>query len=109
MNTKIKAFNGDITYAVPSSPVEFMEFWEQKIAIVPDAYLSTTRIELEVCEMYGDGQLELVISYTRPENEMEQQARVERKERHAGRTKTREIELLRQLQAKYGDVKESEK
>ena len=105
MDKRIQIFNQDVQYELPELASEFMAFWQEKIDVIPEEFLSTARIELEGGEEYGCGATNAVISYVRPETAQElQNKKDEKSQQEQARTKI-EIEQLKRLQAKYGVIK----
>jgi hypothetical protein len=102
---RIIAYTHDsIIDVVPTKPKEFFEWWTDKLNAVPPEYRHTTKIELEVMENYDYHTLELQVIYTRPESREEAAKREDEELMRESRVRAKELEQLKRLKAKYGEV-----
>ena len=65
---------------VPTDGVAFLSFWQNELAQIPVAYLSTVKIEYEAEQSYDLHYVEACISYSRPftEEELSEHARLQK-------------------------------
>ena len=94
---KIIVFKEDCEYKIPTSPVEFMQFWADKINIIPEEFINTATIEIDIEDDYGFQSLILEISYTRPETNQEYESRIFKERQMDDKLKQKELKLLKLL------------
>lgn len=99
LKTIIVCDEKDLEDTIPDTPQEFLDFWQQKIDLIPEQYLSATGIELAT--EWDSGAITLSISYDRPETEDEKIAREYRDSNIAKEVRRRDLATLAELQAKY--------
>lgn len=90
-----------------TKPDEFIKWFQDKIALVPEEYRDTIEILLDSSRSGGgddDTDPEIVISYKRPETDEEMEKRIESDERYNNRRRKLEIEQYKKLKEKYGDI-----
>jgi hypothetical protein len=67
----------DLTFNIicelPSNPAEFLQFWREKIELIPQEYRQNAKVNSE----FGEGYLDFSITYTRPETKDEEAFRLE--------------------------------
>lgn len=98
----VVVFEDEVNYELPKNPKEFLKCFEDNINMIPDEYIDSSRIELEVETMYGDSaNLNLTITYTRPETDEEKERRLEKENMNKARIRQIELETLRRLKEKY--------
>jgi hypothetical protein len=77
--------SGDMDGEFPTKPALFMQFWKEKLDLVPEEHRGTTEIYLAVDEF----SLDFSLTYTRPETADEERIRLEcarsREKRIAGK------------------------
>jgi hypothetical protein len=105
MKNKIKVVVFDDTEMngiLPTTPEGFMGFWQEKIALIPDEFMETARIELETDYGYdGCRWLTCAISYIRLENDEEEAKRLKREDALRKDIEAKELRQLDTLKAKY--------
>jgi len=74
-NKTIKVYESDSCYDIPGKADEFMAFWQRKIDKIPAEFKESARIEIEAVSFYDSALLEVEISYTRPETDVEMSVR----------------------------------
>lgn len=91
------------SYWPPEDAVGCVAWFQNLLEAVPQEYLHTAKIDIGNYKEYDDAYAQIRISYTRPETDAEEAER-ERRERAAEEAaRNRELQLLAQLQAKYGE------
>jgi len=105
MNMKnVIVFETDDLEDIPERPDEFINFWKEKIDLIPIEFKNAAEITLEPDVRWDCGYLEFKIIYKRPETEEEASARMNSNEMQEENKKKREIAALIRLKAKYPDV-----
>jgi len=99
----IEVFNEEYP-DIPEKADKFMEFWQEKINLIPEEHRGTAVIEIEAGESWGSPYLNTTVRYKRPETDEEKDAREGRIAAQSNAQRDREIEQLRKLKEKYGDV-----
>lgn len=89
---------------IPEKADKFMEFWQEKINLIPEEHRGTAEIELEADESYGSPYLNVTVRYKRPETDEETVAREGRVLAQNDARRNREIAQMKRLKEKYGDV-----
>jgi hypothetical protein len=89
-------------YDLPSSPEEFLKWWSDKFALVPDEYKATINIDCSTSTYYDGSQFEVKISYKRLETDAEEAARLNNEDNHRKFIENQELCQLEKLKAKYG-------
>lgn len=104
MKKDVKVFVWDYEHemkGMPTKPDEFIKFWQDKIALVPEEYRDSTKIEVDANFYYDHASLEMFVSYRRPETDSEYDVRIEAERLEQRRLKARELSKLEELKAKY--------
>lgn len=101
MEITVMVFKDD-DIEVPESPEAFMEFWQEKIDLIPKEFLSTAKVDLDCQERWGSAYLELEISYRREETPQELAIRKGQESKRVSELEIRERTQLAKLQEKYG-------
>lgn len=100
---EVTVFNDDdISCELPEKPDEFMAWWQDKLDMVPVEYKASAKIEVECYEGYGSGQLEVTVSYTRPENDEEVAKRELRERKNQELQERQELCEFERLKEKLG-------
>lgn len=100
---KIVVFEDDsCAYDLPSKPEEFLEWWSDKFALVPEEYRETTNIDCSTSTSYDCAQFEVEISYTRFETDVEEAARLKKEADRKKFVENQELCQLEKLRVKYG-------
>ena len=88
-------------YELPSTPKEFLNWWEGKINLVPEEYKETTFIDCETEINWEVAQFQVKIGYIRPETCEEEAIRIKNEEDRLKFIENRELCQLEKLKAKY--------
>jgi hypothetical protein len=88
----------DTIFEFPSNPVKFLQFWIEKIEVVPEEYRRDAKVEAEL----EDGYLNFSLSYFRPETADEKRIRLERAEVDKKRITDRDLAAYNRLKEKLG-------
>jgi trehalose-6-phosphatase len=88
----------------PSDAKGFMTWLQKIMNDIPDEYLSTAKIELGSTMRYEDSYATITFSYTRMETDEEEAEREQRAAAEVELRRAREMRLLAELQAKYGNA-----
>lgn len=76
---RVEAYKENCNYEIPTNPKEFMEFWQDKISLIPDGFMDIAEIEVEAGFCYDHcAELNVTISYDRDETDEEETARLKR-------------------------------
>ena len=89
-------------YDLPENPKDFIDWWSEKFALVPEEYRDTTRIDCETSSYYDSTQFGVTISYTRLENDEEEAVRIKKEDDRQKFVENQELCQLGKLKAKYG-------
>ena len=73
-DTTVTIIAGVYSCFIPETATAFISFWESKIAMVPAEFIDTARIEIKPNE-YDEADLDVTVTYVRPENDEEVAAR----------------------------------
>jgi hypothetical protein len=90
-----------------AKPDEFFKWFQDKLALVPEEYRESARIEIDSTtggENDGSSNPEINISYLRPETDLEMESRITRYKESIKRREEQEIELYKRYKDKYGDI-----
>lgn len=79
-----------------------IEYLNEVLTSVPEAYRDDAYIEVEADEYYGSISIDVSAGYFRPETEDEVENRLLDAERYSDRQRYHELKTLAFLQAKYG-------
>lgn len=102
MKKKIVIFKEESSYDIPEKASEFIAYFQEKIATIPDECLETARIEIEADVAWDWPQLSVEIYYERDETEEEAIQREQQKANREAQTKSRELAELERIKKKYG-------
>lgn len=100
---EVKVFHDmDMIYTIPEEPEEFLEFWKDKFKLIPEEFKDSGRISLEQNHGYSDEiELEVTISYSRPETKEEINTRLKKVKDREHFTENQELCELVRLRKKY--------
>ena len=70
--TKKIVISNDDNYDLPDNLIQFIEYFQEKLSIIPEEYREFADIEIDCCEYSG----EFKVSYTRDETDEEQSKRL---------------------------------
>lgn len=87
----------------PKEAVDFLQWFQDKIATVPDEFRPAVMIEINSYIAYGSSEPEILISYERDETPSEFAERERDRLAHNAAEERRERAKLAELRAKYGD------
>lgn len=105
MKNKVKVVvfeHDDIGDDIPTSPREFIEFWENKINMIPAEYFEESAIELKGETISGNDYLGVFISYNRDETDEEEIKRLDDIATRCIFVESQERKQLAILRKKYG-------
>jgi hypothetical protein len=86
---------------LPSTPKEFLSWWQEKIDLVPEEYRDTTFIDCETNISWEFAQFQVKIGYKRPETSEEEAIRIKDEKEKQKIIENRELCLLEKLKSKY--------
>lgn len=98
---KIIVFKKTI-YSTPSKPTEFMDFWQEKIDLIPIEFIDNAKIDVFPETFYEGASIQVEISYIRNETDKEKALRMEREEGKRRHFEDQELSLYKELSKKYG-------
>ena len=98
----VTVFKEDCNYDLPTKPDEFIAFFEEKIALVPNEYRDSARVEVEADIYYDSTKLNVMVSYKRLETDEEENARLKREKEQKAWKENQELCQLEKLKEKYG-------
>ena len=86
---------------IPTKADEFMEFWQDKLKLIPDEFMESALIDIDEIEEYGASYLRAKVTYKRPKTE--QELAFDRKEASVlrGIQEAADLRHLARLKAKY--------
>ena len=88
----------DTMFEFPSDPAKFLQFWIEKIEVVPEEYRHDAKVEAEL----EDGYLNFSLIYFRPETADEERVRLECAEVDKKRITDRDLAAYNRLKEKLG-------
>lgn len=101
---KVVVFESDsCVYNLPDKPQQFIEWWADKFALIPEEYKSKGHVECEAWTDDGIAQLGVTVSYLRLETDEEEYERVRKEDSKRQYIEDQERSLLRHLKAKYSE------
>ncbi len=95
--TKVRVYRDDCL-CLEEGPVEFLKFFEEKIALIPDEYKDVAIVSLDSYAEWDCPYTDFEIYYIRPESEEDRQERKREEEEQEAEREKRElanIELMR--------------
>jgi hypothetical protein len=95
---KVKVYEKDDFYEVPSNAKEFILFFQEKIDLIPDQFKDSAFIEIDSRTYCDSSYINIDIHYFRPKTEEELQLDAEnsaRQQEQAKRRKLAEFERLK--------------
>ena len=98
----ITVFEQGCSHTFPTTPIEFMRFWSDKIELVPIEFIASAKIYVE----NYDNDINVRILYTCPETDKEERIREARLANTRATREERELETLARLKAKYEGTNE---
>jgi len=93
----------EVNYCIPSTPEQFMEYFQGYFEDVPKQFRVDTRITLEAAPDYDSAGLYLTVSYLRPETDTERKGRLYRDADAVQAREKHERSELKRLKEKYDD------
>jgi len=97
---EIRVFNQSIV-GIPCRPKEFLEYWQEKIALIPEEFQKYGVVDLEAGGEYDRPCIDLEIIYTRPETDKEEQMRERERENTENEIRRRDMAELNRIKRKY--------
>lgn len=101
-NIRITVFYEESAY-LPTTPVAFMDYWEEKFDRVPEEFRGSTEVNAEAHPYYDCAQLEVRVSYVRPETDEEVDKREALEEQKRKQQEEKDRMRLAELKAKFGE------
>jgi hypothetical protein len=83
---------------LPGKPPEFLSWWVEKFALIPEEHKDTGVVEL----YYHNSQLWVEVSYRRLETDEEEASRIKKEDDRRKFIENKELCQLEKLKAKYG-------
>lgn len=93
---------GSIEYDLPTTPKEFLSWWEEKFALVPEEFRDSTVVEVSSGSYYDSTMVSVTVRYTRMETDVEEEKREALEGRRAKQKEEEERRKYLELQKKYG-------
>ncbi len=93
---KERVWSGDHV-RLPEDPAEFLAFWEEKFALIPEEYRGAALVSIEA----EDYSIFATVSYLRPETHIEERTRLDEHALIAAHEKRRDLDTLARLKAEY--------
>ena len=86
---------------IPTKADEFMEFWQDKLKLIPDEFMESALINIDEIEEYGASYLSAKVTYKRPKTD--EKIAHDRKEDSVlrGIQEAADLRHLARLKAKY--------
>ena len=91
-------------YDLPEIPDEFIQWWVDKFSIIPEEHKESAFVECSTVVDYDCAQFEVEIGYFRLETNEEESNRLNADSIAKNRVKKRELNELKRLQDKYGQI-----
>jgi hypothetical protein len=89
-------------YDLPEKPQEFLAWWAEKFAIIPEEHKDTATVKCSTPSYYDTTQFEVEISYSRLETDEEEASRLKKEDDRRKFVENQELCQLEKLKAKYG-------
>ena len=86
---------------IPTKADEFMEFWQDKLNLIPDEFMDSALIDIDEIEEYGASYFSAKVTYKRPKTDEEIDNYARNAMEHVERLEAIERRYLAELLVKY--------